>query len=149
MRHSILPILTACVFSAAVASAAPFPASSDASSGATDYQITHNYQQFATTNCTAQGDCAIVFPATTAGTLILNVSCNFQLSAGVIGAAQLGSQDATGRDFVQVFSFSTGNYGINSSTYIYYAKGHQPRIDVFSSGGTVQNLICTVSGYQR
>jgi hypothetical protein len=149
MRLSLTAMLTACLFSAGVASAAPFPPSSDASSGSNDFQITHSYQQYAATTCTAQGDCGLTFPATTTGTLILNASCNFQLSSGVIGAAQLGIQSADPKIFVQVFSFSTGNYGINSSTYLHYAKGQQPRIDVFSSGGTVQNLVCTVSGYQR
>jgi hypothetical protein len=149
MRPSIVAILAALPFSAA-ASAAPFPPAPAAPAAAGEYQLTHNYQQFLTTTCSYEGDCALAFPATTAGTLILNVSCGFSLTAGMVASATLESQDFTSRAFLPIFSYSSPNsYAINAPTYLYFAKGKALRIDVFSNGGEVQNLICTISGYQR
>ena len=53
------------------------------------------YQEFASASgCTFQGDCAIVFPAVTAQTLILHASCAFTLANGAsISFASLGTQN--------------------------------------------------------
>ncbi len=112
---------------------------------------TPKYQQFLTTNCTFQGDCALVFPALTERVLMLRASCSFSLtvSASVISAV-LVSQDFGARDFLQVFAYGPNEgstiYGINSDAYLFYKKGQQPRIDIYSVGAPVSNLFCTLSG---
>jgi hypothetical protein len=110
----------------------------------------HPYEQFATTACTLQGDCSILFPAITTGrTLILRTSCAFSLAVGgSLVEAQLGEQNSNPRNMLQVFTFGgSTNFAINSDTYLFYVKGQQPRIDLISTGAPVQELSCTLSGY--
>jgi hypothetical protein len=108
------------------------------------------YQEFASTSgCTVQGDCSIVFPAVTAQTLILHASCAFTLANGAsISFASLGTQNDNPRDELQFFvnANSVTSYGINAETYLFVTTGDQPRIDVFSLGAPVGDLICTLSG---
>jgi hypothetical protein len=110
------------------------------------------YQEFASASgCTYQGDCAIVFPAVTAQTLILRASCAFSLQNGAsISFASLGTQNDNPRDELQFIVYASSNsatsYGINAETYLFVATGDQPRIDVFSLGAPVVDLICTVTG---
>lgn len=111
----------------------------------------HPYQQFSTANCTESGDCAILFPAITTGTLIQHVSCSGALTTGTtIGYASLGIQGENPRNFLQPFAYSSSGgfleFGINADAYVLYTKGQQPRIDVFGYS-PVQSLLCTVSGY--
>ena len=108
------------------------------------------YQEFASASgCTFQGDCAIVFPAVTAQTLILHASCAFTLANGAsLSFASLGTQNDNPRDELQFFvnPNSVTSYGINAETYLFVPAGDQPRIDVFSLGAPVGDLICTLSG---
>jgi hypothetical protein len=105
------------------------------------------------TSCTTAGDCAFVFPAITTGnTLILHTSCSFSMAIGSgIAVAALSVQAETGSDYLPVFTFSSSDgltsYGINADTYLFFAKGQQPRIDIVSTTAPVQNLLCTLSGY--
>jgi hypothetical protein len=119
-----------------------------------DAPVAHPYQENSTSSCSLAGDCAVVFPAiTTAGnTVIQHAACTFSLAVGgVILFANLTSQTYGPGNAMPIFVYSTSggttNYGISSETYLFYAKGTQPRIDVFSNGAGVQNLNCTVSGY--
>jgi electron transfer flavoprotein alpha subunit len=118
-------------------------------------QQLHNnpYQQYISTTCQYQGDCAVVFPATTKiTTVITNVSCQFAIPSGtsILSAAVL-TQEFGARFFVQPFYFGyaegSATYGINSATNLFVNKGVQPRIDVYSTGGAVSNMFCTISGY--
>ena len=107
------------------------------------------YQEFASAGCTFQGDCSIVFPAVTAQTLILHASCQFTLQNGAsIYSASLGTQNNNPSDELQFFvnANSVTSYGINAETYLFVTTGDQPRIDVFSLGAPVGDLICTLSG---
>jgi len=107
------------------------------------------YQEFASAGCTIQGDCSIVFPAVTAQTLILHASCAFTLASGAsISFASLGTQNDNPRDELQFFvnANNVTSYGINAETYLFVPAGDQPRIDVFSLGAPVGDLICTLSG---
>ena len=107
------------------------------------------YQEFASAGCTVQGDCSIVFPAVTAQTLILHASCAFTLANGAsISFASLGTQNDNPRDELQFFvnANNVTSYGINAETYLFVPAGDQPRIDVFSLGAPVGDLICTLSG---
>ena len=107
------------------------------------------YQEFASAGCTVQGDCSIVFPAVTAQTLILHASCAFTLANGAsISFASLGTQNDNPRDELQFFvnANNVTSYRINAETYLFVPAGDQPRIDVFSLGAPVGDLICTLSG---
>ena len=121
-----------------------------------DEPTRHPYQQFATANCTLAGDCSIVFPAVTVDdTLVLHASCSFALASGsdLVAFASLGSQEANPRNGLPFFKNSTASgftdYGINANTYLFYATGQHPQIDVFGRTAPVQNPICTISGYTR
>lgn len=118
--------------------------------------IHHPYQQFVDIgSCQYVGDCSILFPATTAAsTLIQYVSCEFFLaSGGTIVTATLSGPAANDRNFLPVFAYPPQqggtNYGIGTAAYLFFAKGKQPRVDVFSNGAPVQYFDCTVSGYTR
>jgi hypothetical protein len=121
-----------------------------------DNPIQAPYQQFGTASCSDAGDCAVVFPAVTKETLILHASCSFTLSGPdgktSIGYAFLSSQDANPRNnfapFVNSVSDGVASYAFNADTYLFYASGEQPRIDVFGNSGPVKYLYCTVSGYE-
>ncbi len=122
--------------------------------------IHHPYQQFAdASTCQYAGDCAIVFPATTAAsTLIQRVSCEFYLaSGGTVVKASLGGQYGgpmgSDRNILPAFAYAPQSggtsYGINADTTLFFPKGAQPRVDVFSNNVPVQYLDCTISGYTR
>lgn len=122
--------------------------------------IHHPYQQFANGGtCQYAGDCAIVFPTTTAAsTLIQRVSCEFYLASGgtVSNAslsAQYGGPMGSDRNIFPVFAYAAQSggtsYGINADANLFFTKGAQPRVDVFSSGVPVQYFDCTISGYTR
>jgi hypothetical protein len=118
-----------------------------------DAPITHPYQVYSTQAAAcAPGDCSILFPATTqANVVISHVSCEFSIpSGGSVGKAKLSAQNFAPEQLLPAFSFSpTGTeYGINAETYLFLAKGAQPRVDVFSNGGVpVSQYACTLSGY--
>jgi hypothetical protein len=121
-----------------------------------DEPTRHPYQEFATANCTLAGDCSIVFPAVTVeDTLVLHASCSFALASGnnLVAFASLGVQGGNPRNALPFFINSTANgftdYGINANTYLFYATGQHPQIDVFGRTAPVQNPICTISGYTR
>jgi hypothetical protein len=121
-----------------------------------DNPIQTPYQQFGSASCSEAGDCAVVFPAVTKETLILHASCSFTLGGPdgktSVAYATLSSQNANPRNsfapFVNSVSDGVATYGFNADTYLFYASGEQPRIDVFGNSGPVQYLYCTVSGYQ-
>jgi predicted lipoprotein with Yx(FWY)xxD motif len=111
------------------------------------------YQQFSSTGCSSAGDCAIIFPAVTAKTLILHASCTWSLPnrAGVLtDFATLGTPDFTARQSIPFFANAntqgTVLYVFNAETFLFVDSGHQPRIDVFSEGAAVGDLLCTISG---
>jgi hypothetical protein len=122
-----------------------------------DNPIQTPYQQFGTANCSFAGDCAIVFPAVNKETLILHASCTFALTStdnktSIFGAS-LGNQNTNPRNnfapSVIIASDGFANYAFNAETYLFYAVGDQPRIDVFGNSGPVQDLACTISGYYQ
>ena len=114
--------------------------------------LTQAYQDFNSTNCTFQGDCAVLFTAVPSKTIITHVSCEFFLASGGTALnAYLNEESTNPRFFLQPFSFaptSSGtNYGTNAEVYRVYTKGQIPRVDVYSDGQPVQDLMCTVSGF--
>lgn len=118
--------------------------------------IHHPYQQFADSGtCQYAGDCAVLFPATTAAsTLIQHVSCEFYLaSGGTVVKTTLSGPTGNDRNIFPAFAYApqqgSTSYGIDAGAYLFFAKGEQPRIDVFSNGAPVQYLDCTISGYTR
>jgi hypothetical protein len=157
MRSSAFAVLAASLFAASGVCAAPFP-DPDSSASATRVEnvndpVLHPYQEYATTSCTSPGNCVINFPKTTHDkTLITHTSCLFGLdSSGVALFAYVGIVGANPKNFVPVIangtSGTTTNYLMNSQTYVFYAKGQQPRIDVLTSTAGATSLQCTLSGY--
>ena len=133
--------LTAMAFACAPAARADAPAS-------------HPYQVFATSvTCQYQGDCAVFFPAiaNAGNTIIQHLSCEFALTGGSVVGAVLSGPTNNVRNIVPVFAFAAANgvttYGINADTYLFFAKGVVPEVDVYSAGAPIQDLNCTVSGY--
>jgi len=120
-----------------------------------DEPTRHPYQQTGANNCSLAGDCEVAFPAVTAGeTLLLHASCSFSMaSTGAITSAILSSSFGGPADALPVFTYGTfdgvTNYVINASTYLFSAKGDQPRLDVFAASMPVQGLVCTISGYSN
>jgi hypothetical protein len=115
--------------------------------------VLHPYQESATTRCSSEGDCALVFPEITTGTiLVLHASCLISIgTGGSIAYAQLSVQLAKGNNQLPPYGLGEGNgvtnYAINAQTYLFYTKGERPRIDVFGLGSAVQVLSCTLSGH--
>lgn len=145
-----LPLIGLAILSASIASLA----GATESENVTD-PITHPYQQSAYTSCAsfAGGDCAIVFPAITTGrTLLLRASCTFSLApGGKVEWTSVSQQGGSVSNALQIITYATVDgvttYGINAETYLFYDTGQQPRIDVYTSGGAVQTLNCTLTGY--
>jgi hypothetical protein len=148
MRHILLAASLAIVAASATHA---FAASTDVIDTANP--IYHPYQETESANCTAQGDCAVVFPATTASqTLVTHASCSFFLATGgAVTVAVVGRQTTGPINAVSVFSYATASGGANNAfnadTYLFYDKGQQPRVDVISLNEPVQSLYCTLSGY--
>jgi hypothetical protein len=115
--------------------------------------IDHPYQQRVYAPCTQAGDCAAIFPATTAKrTLVLHASCIFSIvNGGSVIEAVLSEPSSAVQNAFQSFKSGTEStstvYGINAETYMFFEKGQQPRLDVFSSDQPVNGLACTLSGY--
>jgi len=113
----------------------------------------HPYQEYASTSCTEAGDCAILFPAITTGrTLVQHASCDITLpTSSSVTIAYLVIQLQNPRNVLPVFTISalggTSLLGMNADTFLFFTKGQQPRIDVYTTGGGVALLECTVSGY--
>jgi hypothetical protein len=113
----------------------------------------HPYQQVGGDSCAAAGDCAIDFPAITAGeTIIQHVSCTFQVPTGSsIAWIALGSVGYAQFNYLPVFSYGnyadTTTYGINTDTYLLYTKGQMPRMNVDTNTGAVTEYGCTLTGY--
>lgn len=158
MRSPAFAVLTASLLAASGVCAAPFPGPDSSTASATHVEnvndpVLHPYQEYAGTSCASPGNCVINFPATThSETLITHTSCLFGLdSSGVALFAYLGILNASPKDFIPVVangtSGTTTNYIMNSQTYVFYAKGQQPRIDVLTSIAGATSLQCTVSGY--
>lgn len=118
--------------------------------------LLHNpFQQGSTVaNCTNPGFCEVTFPATTdAKTVITAVSCIFALPSGAsIQYATFGPDDSV-KFYVQPFYYGFSNltgfntYGINAQVNLFINKGDIPAAAIFSVGGNVGGLECTISGY--
>ena len=109
------------------------------------------YQKSASTNCSAAGNCEILFPNVTGETLILHASCFFQLpSSASVASASLFTRNGNLSNALEVFTSGTlasfTLYGINAETYLFVSNGDQPVIEVFGNGAPVTGLDCTVSG---
>jgi hypothetical protein len=113
--------------------------------------VQDTYQETAHNECSA-GACTVAFPATThAKTLISHVSCFFELpSSASVFSAELASKTGSEFNFVGVekyTSFSGFNvYLVNATTYLYFAQGEQPVVNVVGTAGPVSSFMCTVSG---
>jgi hypothetical protein len=158
MRSLALAVLAASLFAASGVFAAPFPVADSSTSSATHVEnvndpVLHPYQEYAGTSCASPGNCVINFPKTThSETLVTHTSCLFGLASGGVALfAYLGILDSSPKNFIPVIangtSGTTTNYLMNSQTYVFYAKGQQPRIDVLTATAGATSLQCTVSGY--
>jgi hypothetical protein len=109
------------------------------------------YQESATQNCNS-GSCTLTFHATThAKTLVSHVSCFFQIpSAGTVFSFDLASGSGTQRNYLTVEKYGTVSgvtaYAVNASTFLFYAQGEQPYINVVATSSPIEPLSCTISG---
>jgi hypothetical protein len=105
--------------------------------------------------CTQQGDCVIYFSPTTATeTVITHISCAYFLATGASTVyAELSNNSTGDANFLPVNSYANydggANHSMNDNVYLFFQSGQTPRVDVFSSGGPVQNFQCTISGYHK
>jgi hypothetical protein len=110
------------------------------------------YQQSVIGNCGTE-DCIVKFPATAHdNTLILHASCTFAAAtnAAVVNATlSVGGNDDINSLAVTKFPAfgSVIPYSINAQTYLFFTKGQKPQIEVIVTNVPLQQLHCTVSGY--
>ncbi|HVH73769.1 MAG TPA: hypothetical protein VM755_02510 [Stellaceae bacterium] len=145
MRRFILARL---FLSVGIAAAIIAPAPAEASFN----PLSQAYQQVGSTNCTDQGDCAIVFPALPSKTIVTHVSCTYFLASGGVALnSYLTDENLDLSENVQSYAHAPSSsgtvYGINADVYVVYTKNAAPRVDVYSDGAPVQSFNCTISGF--
>jgi hypothetical protein len=159
MRLLFAAAVAVSVFGWTGANAAPFPVPSanmaispTAANSASD-PVEDSYQESASANCPSTYDCTMTFPATKYyKTLVSHVSCHFVIfTATAVAGAYLASSTRIQKNYVEVQDYGSlgGNlssYVIDSQTYLFYSRGEQPTFTVTSTGPSVQNLSCTISG---
>jgi hypothetical protein len=111
------------------------------------------FQESVVGNCGGVGDCEFQFPATThANTLILHVSCSFDVANG--GSVLTTSLSGNGNNNINYVPISgssvsggTTVYVTNAQVYYFVGGVKKPQIDIYTTGAVATNVICTVAGY--
>jgi hypothetical protein len=156
MRSVTCAVFASLILVAARATAAPFPVSA-ASSSITRVEniidpLLVPYQQSSISDCGSE-DCIIKFPTTAHdNTLILHASCTFvAASNAVVVAAALSNAANDDINSLSVTKFPAFGavfpYSINAETYLFFARGQKPQIEVIVTNVPLEGLHCTVSGY--
>ncbi len=110
------------------------------------------YQEGIFHSCPYAGDCAMLFSPVAAGKrrVIEYVSCVFAVTGGAgVQTVSLNSQgfrNARGFFQIQSSAYAPGTFIVNSPTLLYFNAGEIPRIDAYTSGGTVSDAVCTLTG---
>lgn len=116
--------------------------------------IQHPYQVVATTSCAYAGACLLVFPPTTAKTIVLRSSCVFTLPNGgtVLGGSLSVNSDANPTEIFQTFPYppiagnSEAEYFTNVESHIVADKGQTFSVTIQSYNENVDFLQCSLFG---
>ena len=135
-----------------LAVAGPAPAQRAALTQDTDDDSRVPYQEGIFPSCPFAGDCAMVYSPVPAGKrrVIEYISCAIFVTGGfgvqTVSLNSQGFRNARGFFPITTNGYAPGTFIVNSPTLLYFNAGETPRIDAYTSGGTVSTAVCTLTG---
>ena len=150
MKYAAVRFAIAFCSLTSIAAAAPFPTSGQqnalAASTTAINPVTNVYQEF---RAKCSGNCTMIFPAVKNDTIILHVSCGFDVTPANLFAVVLETSGATPQAEELLNSFaskgSTTTISVDTASYYFVSKGQKPQV-LIAATSKVTGAICTLSG---